>query len=834
MGEVYRARDAKLNRDVAIKVLPPALANDANYLARFQREAQTLAALNHPNIAAIYGLEGNAIVMELVEGETLRGPLPVAEALAIARQVAEALEAAHEKGIIHRDLKPGNVKVTPEGVVKVLDFGLAKAIERTSSPSNADSPTLTMRATEAGIILGTAGYMSPEQAAGKPADRRADIWSFGVVLWELLTGKRLFDGESISHTLADVLRAPIDLDQLPQQTPPAVRELIHRCLDRNLKNRLRDIGEARIAIDRPSAVPAAAAPAKSGRWPWAVAALSLVAALAWTAWQQKPREAPTPATFAVEPPEGVHFAPIATSGGSAISPDGRTLAFVAVTPKREPLLYVRPMGSLEARALPGTEDAGRPFWSPDSKSVAFFAGGKLKRIDLAGGSPIALCDANLGRGGAWSTNGIILFSTQNSGVQRIPSSGGTPSPVTKLNQEAGETAHYYPHFLPGGQQFLYFARHRGADKSGVYIASLDGKPAMRIVPTEYRAAYDAGSGRLVYIQGNGTLLARRLELDPPRLTEDPVVVVEGVGVAPGIGFANFSMSANGTLFYGRETGSRKVQFAWRDRKGKALGVIGERFEPVGRTFRISPDQGRVAYVARATDGQNDIWMLEFARGLSTRFTFGGGDTARWSPDGKHVYYSTAGAIYRKAADGSGQEELLLEVSSFVFLGGVSPDGRYLLYNDTNDNWKFPLTGGQKPERYLQTKHMERFATISPDGRWAAYDSNESGRSEIYVQGFLERQGKFLVSADGGSRPAWRDDGKELYWQTPDGMLMAAAMDLQAATVRPGKPEPLFQMQGGDFAPARDGQRFLVTEPEGGAKPDLPMVVVQNWAARLGK
>jgi serine/threonine protein kinase len=369
MGEVYRARDSKLNRDVAIKVLPPTLANDADYLARFQREAQVLASLNHPNIAAIYGLEGNAIVMELVEGETLRGPLPVAEALAVARQIAEALEAAHEKGIVHRDLKPANVKVTPEGVVKVLDFGLAKAVERTSSPSNAESPTLTIRATEAGMILGTAGYMSPEQAAGKPVDRRADIWSYGVVLWELLTDKRLFDGESISHTLADVLRAPIDLGQLPEETPPTIRELIRRCLDRNLKNRLRDIGEARIAIDNSSAGPAVAAPVKSSRWPWAVAAAALVAALGWTAWREKPRETLVPGIFDVNPPVGGRFAPIVHIGGSAISPDGRTLAFVAVTAKGETLLHVRPLNSLEARALPGTEDAGRPFWSPDSRAL---------------------------------------------------------------------------------------------------------------------------------------------------------------------------------------------------------------------------------------------------------------------------------------------------------------------------------------------------------------------------------------------------------------------------------------------------------------------------------
>jgi hypothetical protein len=461
------------------------------------------------------------------------------------------------------------------------------------------------------------------------------------------------------------------------------------------------------------------------------------------------------------------------------------------------------------------------------------AGGKLKRIDLGGGSPITLCDSNQARGGTWSEDGVILFSSQLAAVQRIPASGGTPSPVTKLNREAGESAHYYPQFLPGEQQFLYLVRYRDPEQGGIFIGSLDGKPATRILQTQYRATYDAGSGRLLYTQGNGTLMARRLELDPPRLTGNPAVVAERISMVPNNGFADFSLSANGTLFYGAGTGL-KEKFGWRDRAGKLLGMIGEPFEArQGRSFRISPDQSRVAYLAMAGGAQSDVWILEIGRGLSTRVTFGDAQSSRWSPDGKHIYYSDNRGIFRKAADGSGEEELVLKGSVLVFVHGISPDGRYLFFNESSDIWKLPLMGERKPEPYLQTKYTEQYGSFSPDGRWVAYSSNESGRSEVYIQGFPERRGKWLVSADGGVHPAWRGDGKELSWRSANGVLMAASMDLQASAVRPGKPEPLFHLTSYYFDAARDGQRFLVLEPERGSQPDPPMVVVQNWAARLG-
>ena len=828
MGEVYRARDTKLNRDVAIKVLPAGLANDADYLARFQREAQALAALHHPNIATIFGLEQNAIVMELVEGQNPKGPLPLNEALNVARQIAEALEAAHDKGIIHRDLKPGNIIVTPDGVVKVLDFGLAKTAEKSNGPTTADSPTLTMRATVAGLILGTAGYMSPEQAAGKPVDRRADIWSFGVVLHELLTGKRLFHGETVSHTLAHVFTTDIDLTKIPGGP---IRELVKRCLDRNLKNRLQHIGEARIAIESYLANPneATPAPTQTSRWPWAFAALLLLTTIAgWGAFLRKPNQPAPLVKFDVNPPDGSRFS---ASAGSAISPDGRTLAFVVTNAKGEALLHVRPLDSLEARALPGTEGAGRPFWSPDSKSLAFVAKENLRRIDLAGGAPLKLCEVLGDRGGTWNDDGVILFGSQRAALQRIPASGGTPSPVTRFDQEAGETAHYYPQFLPGGKEFLYLGRHANTEKTGIYVGSLDGRAATRLVQTEYKAVYDAVAERLLYIQGEDTLMARRLELNPPRLTGNPAVVAEQVGRVFENGFANVSVSVNGTVFYGQGRNAQKVRFGWRDRAGKLLETVGQPVESP-RQFALSPDGSRVAY--SAGEGQPDIWVLDLRRGVSTRASFSKGQWPQWSPDGKQLYYRNPTGIHRKSADGSGDEELLRKRTEAADVPlSVSPDGKHLLFG-SGDIMTLPLTAEREPEPYLQTQYGEFAATFSPDGRWVAYHSDESRRMEIYVQGFPERRGKWPVSSAGGRVPQWCADGKELYWVGQGNVLMAASVDLQATGVRVGPAVPLFKLSSGSYRPAPDGRRFLVLEPEGGQQPCRPMVVIQNWAAVLAK
>jgi Tol biopolymer transport system component len=835
MGEVYRARDTRLGRTVALKVLPEHIAQREDARARFEREARAVASLNHPNICTLHDIGPNYMVLELIEGETLaarieKGAIPLDQALKLATQIADALDRAHRAGVTHRDVKPQNIMLTRDGV-KVLDFGLAKS---TAKPAPTQD-TLTAVLTTEGTVLGTPQYMAPEQFEGKEADARSDIWAFGAVLYEMVTGQKAFQGKSYSSLVGAILSADPPPMSVKPFTPAWLERLVRRCLEKDPENRYHAMRDVVLDLRAP---PVEVAGPKPNPWSWRVAAaacLVAAAALGWTAWKYKPREATQPAMFVVEPPEGGRFGSVEVSGGSEISPDGHTLAFVGEAAKGPRMLYVRPLNSLEARALPGTEGAGRPFWSPDSKSLAFFGGPKLRRIDLAGGAPIALCDARNGRGGAWSEDGVILFSEQGSGIQRVPASGGTPSPVTALDRDAAESAHHYPQFLPGGREFLYVLRHADPEKNAIFIGSLDGKPSQKIVETQYKALYDAASGQLLYIQGNRTLMARRLELNPPRLTGDPVVVAEGVGVAPPNGFANFSVAANGTLFYGRGFAA-EMRFAWRDRKGKVLGTVGEPFQRADFSFRISPDQTRVAYTAQAADGQFDVSMLELARGLSTRFTFSRAYGPCWSPDGRHVYFYKAGGMFRKAADGSGEEELVLK-GNLLSAYDVSPDGRHLLYHDRGDIWKLALAGERKPEPYLQTKYSEGGAVFSPDGRWVAYGSDESGRPEVYVQGFPERQGKWLISGDVGGSPAWRGDGRELYWVGRGRMLMAASIDGQATTVRPGKPEPLFQLPGGTFAqyaPARDGQRFLVTEPMGERPPDPPMVVVLNWAARLGR
>ena len=620
MGEVYKARDTRLDRTVAIKVLPEHIAKRDDLRQRFEREARAVASLNHPHICVLHDIghqDGTGfMVMEYMDGETLaarieKGPIPLDQALKHAAQIADALDRAHRAGVTHRDVKPQNIMLTRDGV-KVLDFGLAKS---TAAPGPSDA-TLTNVLTTAGTVMGTPPYMSPEQFEGKEADARADIWAFGAVLYEMVTGQKAFQGKNYASLVGAILSADPAPMAVKPFTPSWLERLVRRCLNKDPERRYQSMRDVLLDLEAPPPE-AIAAPAPSSRLPWAIVAVCL--ALAGAAWLRKPNQPALPARFDVNPPEGSRFGAISNAGGSAISPDGRTLAFVATNAKGVSLVHLRPLESLEARALPGTEAAGRPFWSPDSKSLAFVAAGRLKRIDVVGGSPITLCDARQPRGGTWNEDGVILFGNQLAGLQRIPASGGTPSPVTQLNKEAGELAHHSPQFLPGGKDFLYLVRHGEAEKHGVFVGSLDGKPATRIVHTEYKAAYDAVAGRLLYIQGDGTLMARRLELNPPKLTGEPAVVAEQVGLVSANGFADFSVSGNGTLFYGRERNARKVRFGWRDRAGKLLETIGQPFESTLNTFRLSPDGSRVAYTAGPR--QRDVWVLELARGLSTRITF---------------------------------------------------------------------------------------------------------------------------------------------------------------------------------------------------------------------
>jgi serine/threonine protein kinase/Tol biopolymer transport system component len=832
MGEVWRATDTKLNRDVAIKVLPPALANDVDYLARFEREAQVLASLNHPNIATIYGLEGNAIVMELVEGETLRAPLPVNETLAIARQIAEALEAAHDKGVIHRDLKPGNVKVTPEGVVKVLDFGLAKAVEKTRAAfSSAESPTLTMRATEAGVILGTAAYMSPEQAAGKAVDRRADIWAFGVVLYELLTGVMLFQGETISHTLADVLRKEIDLSKLPAETPPAIRELLRRCLDRNLKNRLQHIGEARVAIDHVGTQPERLSTPKRSPWLW-VAALSTLAlaALAYLHFTAvKLQELPL-RSFSFTPKDVPQRA---TNRRVAISPDGRHIAYVA-----ENKLWVRPLESEQARTIEGTDGAEGPFWSPDSAQIGFVSGSELKKVALAGSSAFPLAKVGGGfRGGAWSPDGrTILVSTVGQGLSEIPAGGGSLKVVAP---QSGGTYYWPSHLTPAGPRRLAVAGKGTRAVQILVLVDLDtGKSETLRAPGAYPVWSPAG---YVLYQSNARSLgfwALRVSARTGKAEGEPIPLRnEG---------SDLSASADGTLLWMDGVLGSRRRLAWRDRAGK-LADSGIPPSVGIQWVALSPDGTQAAYVA-AEQGNVDIWIAELERVSRTLLTFAPeADTFPvWSPTGKEIAFASERNgnfdVFVQAANGVGEPRPVVVSPDSEYPDAWSPDGTLLINRVSPKTGNDLLIVKQKadgkfdaPSVWLQTPFSETHGEFSPDGQYVTYDSDESGRLEVYVRP-TDGNGKWQISAVGGSSPRWSRDGREIFY-TQGESLMAAPVSVGGGTLRPGTAVELFRnrtfmdtVRAWDVHP--DGKRFLVGEDDEADARPASVHVILNWPALL--
>jgi len=660
MGEVYRARDPKLNRDVAIKVLPAALARDADYLARFQREAQTLAALNHPNIATVFGLEDNAIVMELIEGAAIRGPMDVKDALAILRQIADALEAAHDKSIIHRDLKPGNVFLTPQGVVKVLDFGLAKGVDP-SPPPGPDSPTLTMRATEAGLILGTAGYMSPEQAAGKPVDRRADIWAFGVVLYELVTGKRMFDGETVSHTLASVLRDEIKLDALPDG--PA-RAIAARCLERDLRSRLAHIGEARYMIENP---PPLSRPAASGRSPWMIAAAAVVAAgVGWWRATRPPVEKPV-TRWTIDLGADITLAE-AAGGGSprnapavVIAPDESRIAFVHLDKGGQTHLYLRRLDQPKERRLEGTEGAVGPFFSPDSQWIGFLAAGKLRKINVDGGPVMDICPAESLLGASWVGDGTIIAAlSSRAQLSRVRDSGGTPAPLSKL--EGDETSHRWPHALPGSKAVLFAAASPGAFGTANVIAHRLDSGERKVLVTGASFPRVVGGRYLTYFR-EGKLYAAGF--DPERLAVkgDAVAIYQDAKFTPDNGGAQLDVTAFGTLVYRLTTGQRDgANVGWIDQSGDVRAEVPEMTNL--SVPSVSPDRKRFAF-RHSVPGGSEIWVKDFAGGQLRRLTFEPGihDTPVWTPDGTRVVYWTAKGIFWTRADGSGAAVRLVEGSS---------------------------------------------------------------------------------------------------------------------------------------------------------------------------
>jgi len=854
MGKVWRARHSALKRDDALKVLPDDLASDPDRLARFQREAQLLASLNHPNIAHVYGLEQadgvNALVMELVEGTTLAdrlgpGPLPLDDALPIARQIAEALDAAHEQGIVHRDLKPANIKLRPDGTVKVLDFGLAKLAGPDDSRSIAGarghlshSPTLTSPAvmTRVGLILGTAAYMSPEQARGRPVDKRADVWAFGCVLFEMLSGRRTFDGDDVTETLASVVKSEPAWSALPATTPPAVRRLLERCLRKDPARRLRDIADAKLDIDEALTEPAPiahAAPTITGtreRWLWIAAMCVAVVALAvMTAayFRRGSPVAPEVRLQIVTPPGPVT--------DFAMSPDGQTVVFAAVTDGKTEL-WLRPLGAVTAQRLPATAGAEYPFWSPDGRSIAFFADQKLKRVEIANGTIQTLADAPAPRGGTWG-DGTILFAPANiSALRRIPAGGGASADATRL-ETPEHASHRLPVFLPDGRRFLYFVSGT-AKVQGVYLGSLDSEPPRRLFESESAAIFSAPD--VLLFRRESALMAQRVDLRTFEPKGDPFAVAETVAVRPGM-VGTIAVSGSSGSFAYRPAVSARRQFVWLDRAGNRIGTIGEPDDALNGPWQLSPDGG-VVVMGRSTNNNLDLWLIDVARGIPRRFVSDpASDTfPLWSPDGARLAFGSSrlhGSVihdlFVKPIRGPDRETVLLESAENKYPLDWSRDGRFIVYSvlsakTASDLWVLPQDGSTQAFVFKQTPSDEMGAKFSPDGHWMTYQSNETGRIEIYVERFPGPSRSTLVSTSGGTAPAWRDDGREIIYRGLDDRVMAVPVSIRADSVDAGTPVALFALRpGATFEPTRDGKRFLVnTSLDDDSSP--PITVVLNW------
>jgi Tol biopolymer transport system component len=890
MGEVYRATDTKLKRQVAIKILPPALATAPERLARFQREAEVLAALNHPNIAGIYGLEDSggvtALVMELVEGDDVsqriaRGAIPVDEALPIAKQIAEALEAAHQQGIIHRDLKPANIKLRPDGTVKVLDFGLAKALAPEQEPASATQrsqlPTITTPAmlTGAGILLGTAAYMAPEQAKGLEADKRSDIWAFGCVLYEMLTGRRPFDGEDMADVLGAVVRLEPAWDALPPEVPTPVRTLLRQCLVKDRRRRVGDIAAALFVLDhQASLAPAPIVASRSTRLAWLVAALSAVALTATAVVALRLSRAGTPAPdlvqFTIAPPENMSFGGPATGGTGnnaqlAISPDGRNIVFVAGA-QSVFHIWLRPVDSAEARQIQGTEGAAFPFWSPDSRFIGFFAGNKLKMVAISGGPATVLADATTGGyGGSWSRDNVIVFGSGRSGLFRVSSAGGVPTALT--TPANGEDAHRWPHFLPDGRHFFYSVVTGGccppAKVGAIKVGSLDpAEPAVTLLKADSSAIY--ASGHMLFARDE-TMMAQPFDPDARKLTGEAVPVTERVN-REGSRYVSASVSKNGTLLYASVGTTNSRQLTWFDRAGAVLGTLGDVAPDVN--LALSPDERQVALALRSGSSQNlDIWTIDIARGVRNRVTSDPQPHGWpvWSPDGARIVFGTVSRgleghpeeetrLVETLVNGSGANETLLEAKGTpsrpcgprqctVQPTDWSADGRFVLYTLTGsfprtaDIWALPLFGDRKPFPLAQTEALESLGTFSPDGRWIAYMTDEPGEFNVYVQPFLRAGGKYRVSPNGGRNPHWRADGKELFYLDASGAMTVVPIDASDAFAA-GQPKRLFATGAfGDmqmYAVTKDGQRFLVNARPQSAATATPLTVIVNWTSTLQK
>jgi Tol biopolymer transport system component len=863
MGEVYRATDTRLDRIVAIKVLPAHLADKPELRDRFEREARTIASLNHPHICTLHDIgrqDGtDFLVMEYLEGDTLaqrlmKGPLPLEQVLQFAIEIADALDKAHRNGVTHRDLKPGNIMLTKSGT-KLLDFGLAK-LRQEASPATpfSEPPTLKDALTAQGAILGTLQYMAPEQIEGSEVDARTDIFAFGAVVYEMATGQKAFGGKSSASVMAKILETdPPPMSSLQPMTPPQLDSVVKTCLAKEPNERWQAASDLCrnlqwIAEGASQArIPAPVGDRRKGRERLlaAIAAIAVVAALAFgLLYFRGATQEVRVLKLSVLPPEKAAFNPTSLP---AVSPDGRSVAF-AVTGNGQTGLWVRDLDSLASRPLPGTDGAYDPFWSPDSRFIAFFAGGTLKKLDVAGGPALSLCDASVNaRGGSWSKNDVIVFAPNiNSSLFRVPAAGGSATPLTALDQGSGEVSHRFPWFLPDGRHLLYTALNREVAKTAVYVGDVDSKTRYQLVATSSNAVY-APPGYLLFLRER-TLMAQPFDAGKARTTGDPIPIAEQVdSVAGNISQAQFSSSQSGVLAYTSGGAGGNVQLAWFDRSGKLLGTVGT--PGVMYWATISPDGNTVA-----TDrldpqtGFYDIWLHDLMRGTASRFTFNSpNDFPAWSPDGGHIAFTSnrdggPSILYQKAATGAAQDEALDKAPHSKRPDDWSRDGRYIIEETPNDPktgqdiWVLPLFGDRKPFPYLQSVFNERNAKLSSNGQWLAYVSDETKRNEVYVQTFPTPGGKWQVSTNGGSFPVWSRDGKELFFIGADQKMMAVEVK-GGAKFEAGVPKPLFDARygagpNGWFDVSKDG-RFLIPTPAEQAA-NVPMTVVVNWTAELKK
>ena len=873
MGEVYLARDTQLGRDVAVKVLPSTYSDDADRLHRFEQEACAASALNHPNILSIYDVgahDGSPyVVSELLQGQTLRQrisgtTLAQKRAIDYALQIAHGLAAAHEKGIVHRDLKPDNLFITNDGRVKILDFGLAKLTGAGNTELSQTSIPTRRVDTDPGKVMGTVGYMSPEQLKGRQVDHRSDIFSFGAILYEMLSGRRAFHGESAAETMSAILKEdPPDLSETNQRISPALERLVNHCLEKNPESRFHSASDLAFALEALSgsgAVPTATTTAptfvpsgfRMREWfPWALAAFGLLLAgiMAWTYFHRQRTDAASADVmrFNIAVPEKAQIV-----GPPTISPDGRFLVFRLNTDDGKELLWLRALGSLEARPLAGTDGSAQPFWSPDSHSVGFFANGKLKRIDVSGGAVQTVCDVPSNYSGAWGRDGTIIFSRAvASGLYRVPANGGTPAQITTVDPSNNEIEHIWPYFLPDGRHFLFLARNAQPENSAIYVGTLDSKKTTRLLQVHSSMVY-APPGYVLFVR-DSTLMAQGFDADTIELKGDAFLVAEHTVRVPITGRAMFSVSETGVLVL-RPGDINNNQLIWFDRTGKQLGVL----TPPGgyNAPALSPDEKKIA-VTRSdtqTGAAPDIWLIDLERGTQIRLTTdpAGDCCPSWSPTGDRVTFLSirngATTIYQKSSNGTSLEEPLVSSPELKYSPQWSPDGQSIIYSQVNaktnsDLYVLSLGGERKPTSLLQTTFIEAQARFSPNGRWIAYISNETGQFQVYVDSFPATGAKLAISIGGGSQPQWRADGKELYYYTPDRKLMAVAVNGDGPTFKVGEARPLFEIRvfaidqsfpgTGYYAVTHDGQRFLVSSvPEAPAHQQINVVL--NWTADLKK